>query len=296
MDAALQALLQRAEGLVGAASGLAFALDALPGIALPPTSSPVDRAQLQGLATLYLAAELEGAGALTAAEDLVRLARSGSLRRDVGAAEPLLQDFWQSRHERISQSERLAVFARLFGTPGAPDDAQTTRNADFEERMIDLCEALYRVEEAGTAQPGRLRVAARALRDTLLRAGASFTALVAQELLEALRQALQLLGHHALQQALGVRGVWELVAAVDRMQRRNPRRPDLHLRRGQAGMTLLAWLADQAQALEGAGALRLAPDAPVIEAAVDWLEASLALSETGSQAAPTRDDWSAFAA
>jgi hypothetical protein len=305
-ETALELLLRRSETLVAAASALAVALEDLGAIDLPPPGGAVDQAQLRALATLYLAAELEGAGAIPAAEALVRLARSGSLARDFGAATSLLQTFWQTRNERIGSGERLAIFARLFGTPAGADDAQAPPNVAFEERMIDLCDALYRLDEAGPAPGGvgpqaRVRGAARRLLDALVRASGGFTALVAQELLETLKLALAILAHPAVKAAFGARSVWDVVAAIDRSLRAPPRPHALHLRRGQAGMTLLAWLADTAPRLDVTGGPLVTIDNVVIEAAVDWLEASLALGEAaappvpaGSGSAP-RSDWSTIA-
>jgi hypothetical protein len=304
----LELLLRRADVLVAAASAMAVALEDVGGIELPLPGGAVDQAQLRALATLYLAAELEGAGAIPAAEALVRLARSGSLARDLGGATPLVQAFWQSRNERIGGGERLAIFARLFGTGGGADDAQTQRNASFEERMIDLCDALYRLDEAGAgpapggvAQQARVRGAARGLLDAVIRTSGSFTALVAQELLETLKLALAILAHPAVKAAFGARSVWDVVAAIDRSLRAPPRPHALHLRRGQAGMTLLAWLADTAPRLGPVGGPLVTIDSSVIEAAVDWLEASLALGEGAAAPVPAGSggavgsDWSSFA-
>jgi len=295
----LERTLRRAEDLVASAAAMAVALDALDTIALPPPGGAADQAQLRALATLYLAAEMEGAGAVPAAEALVRLARSGGIARDFGAATPLMQSLWQTRNERIGSGERLAGFSRLFGTPGATEDAQGPRNAAFEERLIDLCEALMRLDEAGggVAATTRVRATARRLLDTLVRAGSGFTALVAQEMLDMLKLALAILGHADVKAAFGARSLWDVVAAVDRLQRLPPRPHELHLRRGQAGMTLLAWLAEASPRLD-AGALP-GLDATLVEAAIDWLEASLALGEdsgaSASAAAPA-SDWARLAA
>lgn len=309
-EVGLELLLRRADVLVAQAAALSLALEDLGAIDLPSPSMAVDQAQLRALATLYLASELEGAGAIPAAEALVRLARSGGLSRDLGAVTPLMQSFWQSRNERIGSGERLAIFARLFGAPSGADDAQVGRNTAFEERFIDFCEALYRLDEAGAASGGvtaqtRVRSTAMRLLDVLVRAGSGFTALVAREVLDTLKLALAILGHEAAKAAFGARSVWDVVAAVDRLQRLPTRPHALHVRRGQAGMTLLAWLADNAARLYGGGAPLSAIEPTLIEAAVDWLEASLALGEAAAQAerAPSVErhhtapasDWSSLA-
>jgi hypothetical protein len=304
-EVSLDLLLRRADVLVASAASAAVALEDYGAIDLPPPSLAVDQAQLRAMATLYLAAELEGAGAIPAAEALVRLARAGALSRDFGEATGLMQSFWQSRQERIGSAERLAIFARLFGTPGATDDAHAPRNAAFEERMIDLCEALYRLDEGGAAggiaAQTRVRSAARRLLSVLVQASTGFTALVAQEVLSALKLSLAILVHADVKAAFGARGLWDVVTAIDHLLREPVRPHALHLRRGQAGMTLLAWLADCAPRLDATGGTLVTIGDAVIEAAADWLEASLSLSETPPSAEPARasapgSDWASLGA
>jgi hypothetical protein len=290
-DVGLEISLRRAEELVRAANALAFALADLGAINLPPSSGPAtDQAQLRAVATLYLAAELEGAGVIPAAEALTRLARTGGLSLDFGAAAPLIQAFWQSRNERVSATERLGFFSGLFGTPSATDDSEHPRNAEFEDRMIDLCEALYRLDEqassaswGGVAQQTRIRRAAQRLLDNVAQVSSGITVFLAQEILATMRQALAILNHPALKGAFGARTVWNVVEAINRRLRLPPQEHQLHVRRGQAGLTVLAWLAEAAPHVEGSNQPLVGLDHPVVAAAAEWLEVSLALGEAGEQ-------------
>lgn len=305
VEPGLEVALRRAESLVAAASGLALALDELGAIELPPSAgSAVDQAQLRAIATLYFAAELEGAGVIPATEALMRLARTGSLPLDLGAAAPLLQAFWQGRNERATVEERLGFFSGLFGTPGGPDHSEHPRNSDFEDRLIDLCEALYKLDEqasnaswGGIAQQARVRGTAQRLLANLLRVSSGITVFLAQEILSAIRQTLAILGHPAVKAAFGARTLWNVVDAIDRRLRRPRRDHSLLVRRGQAGMTILAWLAEAAPLLETSNQPIVGLDHPVIPAAVDWLEASLALGETAQPETPSTADsrWAALA-
>jgi hypothetical protein len=292
-DPVLESVLRRAESLVAAARALSFALEELEGIELPPAYQPeIDQAQLRAIATLYLAAELENAGVIPAAEALARLFRSGGLSLDLGAAAPLVNAFWSQRNARPSAQERQAFFAGLFGATGGPDDGASGRNAEFEDRLIDLCESLYKMDErasnanwGGVAQQARVRSAAQALLSNLLRLSSGITVYVAQEILASMREALALLNHAALKAAFGARSVWETIDRIDRRLRRPLREHALLVRRGQSGMTILAWLAEAAPLLGGSEPL-VALDHPVIPAAVDWLEASLGLSQTAPAPPP----------
>jgi hypothetical protein len=300
----LELILRRAETLVQSAATLTVALENI-GIELPPISSgTVDQAQLRAIATLYLASELEAAGVITAVEKLTRLAYSGSLSTDLGEATPLIQAFWQSRNERATLGERLGFFSGLFGVAEGPDHAEHPRNNDFENRLLDLCEALYKLDEqasnsswGGVAQQARVRGAAQRLIINLVRISSGITVFLAQEVLTAIRAALEILGHSAVKAAFHSKTLWEVVAAIERKSKETTRGYELHLQRGQAGMTLLAWLADAAPLLDANNKPIVGLDHPVIVAALEWLEASLALSEDEAPAVPKRaaSPWAALA-
>jgi hypothetical protein len=272
----LDSALRKSQALIGAAQAFAVSLDELGGLDLPPAlHGEIDQAQLRAIASLYLAADLELAGIVPAVEMLAGLSRGGGgLNTDLGAAAPLVATFWKGRADRATADERGQAFVRLFGH-------------GFEDLMLDLCEALYKLDElatnpnyGGIAQQTRVRSAATGLLESLLDGGSGITMFLAQEILASLRQALAILGHADLKGAFGARDLWGTIAGIDRMTRTKRPDPRLYVRRGRAGMTLLAWLADAAPHLENAAQLLVALDHPVIPAAVDWIEAALSISET----------------
>ncbi len=298
-DRMLDSALRKSQSLLGAAQAFAVGLDELGDIDLPPSlHSAIDQAQMRAIASLYLASELESAGVVPVVEQLSGLARGGGgLSIDLGGAAPLIADFWRSRNDRATADERGQVFARLFGGP-------------FDDLMLDLCEALYKLDElatnvnyGGIAQQTRVRSTATRMMETIVEGGGGITVFVAQEIVASLKAALAILGHLDLRGAFGARDVWGTIAGIDRMSRTRRPDPRLFVRRGRAGTTVLAWLADAAPHLENAAALLVALDHPVIPAAVDWMEAALAIGETGgglSQAgAPVRalpaSPWAALA-
>lgn len=298
-DRMLDSALRKSQSLLGAAQAFAVGLDELGDIDLPPSlHGAIDQAQMRAIASLYLASELESAGVVPVVEQLSGLARGGGgLSIDLGGAAPLIADFWRSRNDRATADERGQVFARLFGGP-------------FDDLMLDLCEALYKLDElatnvnyGGIAQQTRVRSTATRMMETIVEGGGGITVFVAQEIVASLKAALAILGHPDLRGAFGARDVWGTIAGIDRMSRTRRPDPRLFVRRGRAGTTVLAWLADAAPHLENSAALLVALDHPVIPAAVDWIEAALAIGETGgslSQAgAPVRavpaSPWAALA-
>jgi hypothetical protein len=302
---AVDRALARAGDLVAMAESVAFVMADLGQINLPP-SAPVDAAQLRGVASLYLASTLEAAGIIQAAEDLTRLARAGDLNRELGAAAALLDAFWDARADRPTSAERVAMFTRLFGTPPGPTDAEAGENGVFEELLLDLCDAIIAASDSQNSRtPSRVRPAALALAENLAGAASSMTLFLAREVLDTLGQSLAILNHPAVKTALMARTMWDAVAALDRRLKRPRRQTLVHLRRGKAGMTVIAWLAEVVPTLGEIARVEVSPDSPVIDAAVDWLDETLELMNAEPDPvppkprpadAPARDDWAQLGA
>ncbi|MFA7553322.1 MAG: hypothetical protein WCY88_03650 [Spongiibacteraceae bacterium] len=295
-DRGLSELVEQGSRHAAAAytSPYAMAFDGLDTIELPPgAETRVDQAQMRALAALYLSADLEPAGVFSAVEDLAALAASGALRVDLGPATQLIHSFWRNRNQRSSQTERLAFYGRLFGATYGAYQTQGA-NDNFETLMLELCESLYQLGESISSSPHggithqtRIRAGARNLLSNLVSAGGGATPFMAREVMDGLKAALQILKHPHLQSIFGARDIWGVVSAIGRLSQRTPvADPQLFVRRGRAGMILISWLAEAAQALRVYGAPLVANDHSVITAAVDWLQASLTISELQSNYSP----------
>lgn len=296
--ARLLVALAEAHGLVERAESraVALALDAIGDLTLPDAvpATADDQALIRALAPLYLAAQLEEAELITTVETLSGLAVSGGLQRDLGAAVPLVRAFWQARHDRFSVSERRALFARVFGSDDPGADAATTAarpapNAAFEDLMIDLTEALYKLDEeslgGNTAGPRalvRVLFAARGLAANLLQKGGGMTVFAAREIVGTIQSAVEILQQPEVQRAVHARSLWTAVRAVSRRYLRRDRDPSPYVARGKSGLTVLSWLADSLPLLSD-DRTRIALDHPVIAAATEWLQASLTIRETGAR-------------
>jgi hypothetical protein len=307
-DALLVSALSAGERLVARATahGLVVALDQLGDIDIPePVAARIDKAQLRALATLYLAADLESAGIIPSVEALAGFGSTGAISIDLGGAEPLLAEWWRRRNDRVSAAERHAFFSRLFGTASGPVAADADRNSQFEDHMLELCEALYRLDEVPTSDPyggsmqqARVREAARRLTQNLSDAGGGITAFMAAELIDALKQAFAIVGHPDLRGAFAARDVWGVVAGIARITRRTFDPPAPYVQRGKAGMTVIAWLADVSDQLGGPGGALVTIGHPVVGSAIDWIEATLDIGESIAPTAPPRpaSPWSALGA
>jgi hypothetical protein len=282
--------LHRAEQLVAHASSVAQALADI-GIDLPPVASTAtNTAQLRAVAGLYFAAELDAAGLIAAAEALGSLRGAGGSPFSLGSAAPDVARFWQGRHTRATVDERGALFAQLFGTDTGVRAADHPGNEDFQTGMIELAEALYKLDEAADnpqwgsiAQQARLRAAAQGVADGLAYAATGLTVFMAQDILATLKQALAIFHHADLRLILGARDIWGAVADALRLAQIPATQAALHASRAASGMAILAWLADAVPHLAVTAGPLVALDHPVIPAAVEWLEVSLKIGEAAAR-------------
>jgi hypothetical protein len=276
------------------ARAVALALDGFGDIVLPDTTpaTPDDQALIRGIAPLYLAAQLEEAALVPVVETVSGLAISGGIPLEAGTGAILIHNFWQERNQRFHPSERRAFFTRLFGAddPDALSGARPAMNAAFEDLMIDLAEAFYRLDEQSAAGNSvspqaqtRVLLASRSLAENLLNKGGGMTAFAATEILATIQNAIHILQQPDVQRVLGGSSLWTAVrAAAARYLRARPDTAS-YVTRGKSGLIILSWLADSLPRLNDGQPL-VTLDHPVVAAAVEWLQASLTIREAGSRA------------
>lgn len=269
-----EAALADAEALLFSAESFAVMLAELAPIELPPAAH-ADPMQLRAIASLYLAATLESAGLIEAADDLVRMVRTGMLAGDLGDAMTAVQDFWHDRRDHIQPQERQALFARLFGTPSDALDMQAGSNADFDAHMLDLCDAIIKAAEQGVTR--QVHVAVTRLAENIGAAANDALLMMAREIIDMLSKAIAILNNPAIRALLAARTLWDAVGAIDRRLRRPPRGTLNHLRRGRAGMAVIAWVADVLTEIERDGNAALTPPDVIVTAALDWIDETVAL-------------------
>ncbi len=284
-DDALARPLALAHYLLDGVHAFARQLSELGVIDLPPVVRPAaDVSHVQAAATLYLAAELEAARLSPAVETLAGLFASGALRLE-GEAAARLYRFWQGRHERFSQQERAAIFARLFGHSSATRLAVSgSRNREFERHLAALAEAIVSTQPdpvfgSRPVTDAALAVAASRLVNSLVSRSGGITAFAASDILKTIEQALAILKLRPVQTALGAISVWTAVRAVARRYLDEEVNVGAHVRRGRSGMLILTWVAQVAPQLDAvtpSGRL-LSPQHHVYNAAVAWLQATLDL-------------------
>jgi hypothetical protein len=150
-------------------------------------------------------------------------------------------------------------------------------------------------------QQARVRKAARTLMQNLSEAGGGIMAFMAGEIIAALKQAFAIIVHPDLRGAFAARDVWGVVAGIARIARVAFNPPAPHVRRGKAGMTVIAWLAEVSDQLGGPDGGLVAIGHPVVGSAIDWIEATLDIGEAIAPTVPPRPSspaspWSALGA
>ncbi len=101
----------------------------------------------------------------------------------------------------------------------------------------------------------------------------------ARDILDTIRKGLDLLKDPMIQRSVGAHTLWGTVQNI--AVRYLNGRPDIatHVRRGQSGMIVLAWLAEVLPRLSQPADNLAPPGHPAVAAAVQWLQSSYALSE-----------------
>jgi len=262
-------------------------LSELGAIDLPPLVWPAaDAGHVQTTATLYLAAELEAARLVPAVESLAGLFASGGLRLE-GDAATRLYEFWQGRRERFSREERTAIFARLFGHPSDTRLAVSeSRNGNFEGDLAALAEAIVQAQpdpvfRSRLVSYAALAVTAGRLVNSLVSRGGGITAFAASDILKTIEQSLAILKLRPVQVSMGAISIWTTVQAVARRYLNEDINVSAHVHRGRSGMLMLTWVAEMVPKLDPVlpESGPLAPQHPIYNAALAWLQATRDLQE-----------------
>jgi hypothetical protein len=288
LELAVAQALSQARG--AEASGFSIAFDVLGNIELPPDPSAAsDQAHLNSIASLYLASELENTELVTAAETLCGVAMGGGLSINLGDAVNDIAIFWHARNERTNASERRAFYVHMFGgdaQAGHQTGPAGAASQGFEMDFIDLCEALYRVDQGAMlggaldeAAVARVTLAGRQVVSVLVESSGGISAFIANDILSTVQSAIKLLKHPALMRAFGGHTLWDVVRAVAHRYLRTEPIIEARVDRAKSGFAVLSWLASVAPKLQDSAVPPVTLGDPVLANAATWLQSSLDLSE-----------------
>ncbi len=224
------------------------------------TDDEIRADDVRAAGVLYAAAAYEELKLIELAEHLNELNQQKLLNIGAGQASNLLHVFWDKGYKRMPAKRRLAVLARVVGTPGAPADAEV--NDAFDGLFEDLASAI-----AGGA-PDAVTEAASALHANLAEHTDEATTQAAVELRDTITELGLVLSDLELRTAFRTaEDMWQL---VERFQEENGGGPDVQRVRslasnGAAILRALPELVDDAT-----------PSDEVVAAAKQWLPANSA--------------------
>lgn len=273
LNTALDGAMHEANCILEHAENFALMLSELDLIDLPGAAH-AEPMQLRAIASLYLASALEAAGLIDAADDFVRLLRTGVVSGDLGDSSDLISQFWSERKTRINMAERQALFARLFGAPTVASDMSNASNSNFDELMLNLCDAIIKVSESGGRQ---IQSAMSRMAENIGGVASDALLIMAREIFAILSQSIAILNNENVRQILMARTMWDAVSSIDRKLRRPPRGTLNHLRRGRAGMAVLAWLADVTESSDLNYQANMQIPEMIGASAVDWIDETVSL-------------------
>lgn len=244
---------------------LAHSLAELGDISLPDAApTPSELSQLNVVAPLYLAFEMETVGLLRTADRVSALFASGAITQPLGEIAEHITRYWRTRHERLGEQERVHLLNQIF----AP--------TEFYPQFLPFCEAVMAMADNRNRrvifEEVALQVATRQLRETLFPRLQGMLQFAAGELLQNVQDALRFLRERNLLFAFNARSLWHLLSLEGRLSDSDIRQ---HVDMANAGQLLLSWLA---QGHSGSAAHSPNLDASIFAAAQRWMLAYQALS------------------
>jgi len=246
-----------------AATVARFGAAALDVIDLPSVApaGELDPAQIRASGAMLWARELEEAGLPGFVDALADGVLEGKVLLPITSAADRLMLYRRARTHRFSADERRALYQRLFGE-------------EFESSWKRLLSALDAIARAGqnenlAAPTARAVVAARDTALLLSSRSSGIATFAARSIANQIREALAVLRHPELVQALGGGSVVTLLRIHAPTILGRPLDPETHLDRASAALRLTNWLAAAAPAIEAGSAHLPPPDA--LDAAELWL-------------------------
>jgi hypothetical protein len=220
------------------------------------TDDEIRADNVRAAGVLYAAATLDEIKLIELTERLNELNQQKLLNIGAGAASNALHVFWDAAYKRMYAPRRLAVYARVIGTPGAADDVE--RNDAFAGLFEDLVTAIADGRDVGGA--------ATELQENLAEVTDEATTKAAVELRATYAELADVLSDLELRTAFHADDMWDLVEAVMRDWGSDAAGVQGTRVLATSGATILRALPELA---DGA-----APSDEVVAAAKQWLPAN----------------------
>lgn len=209
---------------------------------------------LQAAAVLYSAAMLEQMRLFQVVDRLVERFAQGSLPLGRGPAGELLYQRWKNQKTGLIESDRRALYARIFGAASA-GQGKVKPNLDFDAlwlRFLDAARDYARHPDAaglrrsGVPDSHRQETvwrAAVALARNLSRQSYGAAHFAAVDLQREIEVAVRLLEDHELLSAFGARDMWQVVDQVAANELGGARNSRRYRTLASSGAAIIGWLA-----------------------------------------------------
>ena len=224
------------------------------------TEDEIRADDVRAAGVIYAAATLEELKLIELTERLNELNQQKMLNIGAGAASNALHVFWDAAYKRMPAQRRLAVYARVVGTPGAGDDVEP--NDAFPGLFAELVTAI--AEGRGDA----IGHAARDLRENLSQHTDEATTKAAVELRATFAELAEVLSDVELRTPFQAAEMWELVEKVMVDWGSDPSGVPAQRALAASGATILRTLPELCE--------DAVPSDEVVEAAKQWLPANSA--------------------
>lgn len=208
----------------------------------------------------FMSMSLEAINFYRVVDKLAELFQYGMLPIGRGRAGDFLYRYWKTSATRISETERLNMYARMFGFAGG-DPTTGHPNREFNDLWMRFLSAvssyvrqfkvdsLLRSRVPVTVSQEQVRKAGRDLAANLSLHGYGIAYFVATELQQQIKDFLTLLSDQEIRGAYGARDPWQVIEQVSALELGGARNTVAGRAKAQSGAIIIRWLANRAAVL-----------------------------------------------
>jgi hypothetical protein len=247
-------------------------------LTLPPLARPTGIEPQHVLATgvIYVAYELEQLKLFAVTDRIVELWQQGTLPLSRGTAGRALSRYSHHAPNRLTESERRSVYARVLGKGSERQDPHVNRVFnDLWVRFVSAVSAYQREPKVRT--PGTRRVSkadvtkrARDLAANLSLHGYGIGYFAATELQEQINAAVKVLSLVEIRAAFGARDMWQVIDRVAANELGGAVNTARYRTLATSGLEIIRWLAARGRSKPRTATL----GRPLVKACEDWLGAA----------------------
>ena len=247
-------------------------------LTLPPLARPtgIEPQHVLAAGVIYVAYEFEQLRLFAVTDRIVELWQQGTLPLSRGTAGRALSRYSQDAPNRLTESERRSVYARVLGNGSERQDPHVNREFnDLWVRFVSAVSAYQREPRArkpGTRRISQVEVAKRArdLATNLSLHGYGIGYYVATELQEQINAAVNVLSLVEIRSAFGARDMWQVIDHVAAHELGGAVNTARYRTLATSGLEIIRWLSARGRSTSRIGA----PGRPLIKACEAWLAAA----------------------